>query len=119
VLWDPSTTRAAFSAVCALTGGRVGLAAITAAVSVRELAAALRALGARDALLLGGSGDVCLWAGAGAGAGAAVLTALPRRESTRAGVAPGERPLNAVLAAFRCPALCRSRTEGACGQDHE
>ena len=64
VLWDPISTAAAFTAVGTRRSGEVCLAAVTAPVTVVELAKLLLSLGLEDALLLGGSADVHLWTAA-------------------------------------------------------
>ena len=76
VTWNPETTRAAFTAICTL-GEHVCLATIFKELTVHEFAVCLQVsgtgrkmfaliyigqdFGMRDALLLGGSGDVCSW----------------------------------------------------------
>jgi hypothetical protein len=90
-----------------------------AELTVSEFAECVRSLGTQDALLLGGSGDVNMWVRPGdpsesepsmnptQGTAAAVeveeghiLMARPRANGTRAGLGPGERPLNALVAAY-------------------
>eukprot|EP00960_Hanusia_phi_P062168 765070-Hanusia_phi.AAC.2 len=60
VTWNPETTKAAFSAICT-RGTHVCLATVFKELSVHEFAACLQDFGMQDALLLGGSADVCSW----------------------------------------------------------
>jgi hypothetical protein len=122
VTWNPATTRAAFSAI-----GSIGAAksfiiciSVTEELNVTEFAECVRTLGVQDALLLGGSGDVNLWVRPDAGEGQTaegeekeggavrvtegdILMAAPRAGGTRVALGPGERPLNALVAAYLMP----------------
>ena len=92
-------------------------------MTVSEFAECVRTLGVQDALLLGGSGDVHMWVqtheeetihAQDAGSGVRhtgvcegvtvneghILMAQPRAGGTRVTLGPGQRPLNALLAAF-------------------
>eukprot|EP00961_Rhodomonas_salina_P036660 492538-Rhodomonas_salina.1 len=70
-----------------------------------------------QALLLGGSGDVCAWRRGPQEPGWDIesphgwmLAAQPRKVSTRSGLRKGERPLNAVLAAFQFQVKARVKS---------
>ena len=125
VTWDPATTRAAFTAIGSIGADKSFVVCISVLeeMTVSEFAECVRTLGVQDALLLGGSGDVHMWVQTheeeaihahDAGNGVRhrgvcggvtvneghILMAQPRAGGTRVTLGPGQRPLNALLAAF-------------------
>ncbi|MBI1953359.1 MAG: DUF4922 domain-containing protein [Candidatus Omnitrophica bacterium] len=101
--WNPKTTQASFSAIgidpagklifLSMFGERMGER--LSGVTVHQLASLLKELGARDALLLGGSQDVNQWDGTN-------LRSSPRRPQPAGGkgVERPFRPLNAALLVY-------------------
>lgn len=93
VPWLPSSTEAAFSAVCESRDGQVVLAYAIQPLTAYEFGRALIDSGIHDAVLLGGSGDVGVWI-----QGRGLEAAAAREGSARGAQPPGTRNLNGVIA---------------------
>ncbi|KAF4693221.1 hypothetical protein FOZ60_011447 [Perkinsus olseni] len=93
VPWLPNSTEAAFSAVCESEDGQVVLAYAIQPLTAYDFGRVLIDSGVRDAVLLGGSGDVGVWI-----EGRGLEAAAAREGSARGAQPPGTRNLNGVIA---------------------
>jgi hypothetical protein len=118
VTWDPETTRAAFTAIGCMLAAKPFIICVSVLeeLTVSEFADVVRVLGVRDAILLGGSGDVNMWLrhtepgepghsevpmnAPQFVAEEHILMAPPRTGTTRASLGAGCRPLNALVGCF-------------------